>query len=164
MKTIERNIRSFTSSLNRPTRAKKSISELYREGWAAAGKGDTKVTEKILNSLKSSKVDDKYLELISAHLDANPAPEPVEEVVAPSAAELEAAAKAEAEAEAKKKREEEKKAAREAARNQERPAEPVEEESSNSLVYGILGLALICLLYTSPSPRDLSTSRMPSSA
>ena len=27
----------------------------------------------------------------------------------------------------------------------------------------IIGLA-ICLLYTSPSPRDLSTSRMPSSA
>ena len=27
-----------------------------------------------------------------------------------------------------------------------------------------LGLAFICLLYTSPSPRDLSTSRMPSSA
>ena len=35
---------------------------------------------------------------------------------------------------------------------------------------GMLGLAvagehkLLCLLYTSPSPRDLSTSRMPSSA
>ena len=27
-----------------------------------------------------------------------------------------------------------------------------------------LGLNKICLLYTSPSPRDLSTSRMPSSA
>ena len=26
------------------------------------------------------------------------------------------------------------------------------------------GLAITCLLYTSPSPRDLSTSRMPSSA
>ena len=26
------------------------------------------------------------------------------------------------------------------------------------------GVAFICLLYTSPSPRDLSTSRMPSSA
>ena len=26
------------------------------------------------------------------------------------------------------------------------------------------GLAGVCLLYTSPSPRDLSTSRMPSSA
>ena len=28
----------------------------------------------------------------------------------------------------------------------------------------IMGIARICLLYTSPSPRDLSTSRMPSSA
>ena len=28
----------------------------------------------------------------------------------------------------------------------------------------ILGISLSCLLYTSPSPRDLSTSRMPSSA
>ena len=27
-----------------------------------------------------------------------------------------------------------------------------------------LGRSWICLLYTSPSPRDLSTSRMPSSA
>ena len=29
---------------------------------------------------------------------------------------------------------------------------------------GILGMFDVCLLYTSPSPRDLSTSRMPSSA
>jgi len=29
---------------------------------------------------------------------------------------------------------------------------------------GHLSLSIICLLYTSPSPRDLSTSRMPSSA
>ena len=28
----------------------------------------------------------------------------------------------------------------------------------------VLIISLICLLYTSPSPRDLSTSRMPSSA
>ena len=28
----------------------------------------------------------------------------------------------------------------------------------------LIGEAQICLLYTSPSPRDLSTSRMPSSA
>ena len=33
----------------------------------------------------------------------------------------------------------------------------------NILFYG-LGMYLCCLLYTSPSPRDLSTSRMPSSA
>ena len=31
-------------------------------------------------------------------------------------------------------------------------------------VLNMLDLAQICLLYTSPSPRDLSTSRMPSSA
>ena len=30
--------------------------------------------------------------------------------------------------------------------------------------YFIYALIIICLLYTSPSPRDLSTSRMPSSA
>ena len=29
---------------------------------------------------------------------------------------------------------------------------------------GLYGLGIPCLLYTSPSPRDLSTSRMPSSA
>ena len=34
-----------------------------------------------------------------------------------------------------------------------------------ALVAGWAGsMALYCLLYTSPSPRDLSTSRMPSSA
>ncbi len=32
------------------------------------------------------------------------------------------------------------------------------------LVFGLLNMDRICLLYTSPSPRDLSTSRMPSSA
>ena len=34
----------------------------------------------------------------------------------------------------------------------------------NDLIFGDLGNDTICLLYTSPSPRDLSTSRMPSSA
>ena len=32
------------------------------------------------------------------------------------------------------------------------------------LLEGSVRLTWICLLYTSPSPRDLSTSRMPSSA
>ena len=31
-------------------------------------------------------------------------------------------------------------------------------------IWNVLALAGLCLLYTSPSPRDLSTSRMPSSA
>ena len=33
-----------------------------------------------------------------------------------------------------------------------------------ALAYGTKSLPKVCLLYTSPSPRDLSTSRMPSSA
>ena len=43
-------------------------------------------------------------------------------------------------------------------------------EGKNVIVKDILGAVkkfencYICLLYTSPSPRDLSTSRMPSSA
>ena len=33
-----------------------------------------------------------------------------------------------------------------------------------TMVYGILRLINFCLLYTSPSPRDMRRSRMPSSA
>ena len=39
------------------------------------------------------------------------------------------------------------------------------EFSSNKPLNGLnIGACMHCLLYTSPSPRDLSTSRMPSSA
>ena len=47
---------------------------------------------------------------------------------------------------------------------------PIDDNLSNLVVAQLLFLesedpkADICLLYTSPSPRDLSTSRMPSSA
>ena len=37
-------------------------------------------------------------------------------------------------------------------------------ENATSVAVGIKWNDYICLLYTSPSPRDLSTSRMPSSA
>ena len=40
---------------------------------------------------------------------------------------------------------------------------PVEDIPSNAIVTHIR-YSEVCLLYTSPSPRDLSTSRMPSSA
>ena len=36
--------------------------------------------------------------------------------------------------------------------------------SATAQIHKIVGEIYICLLYTSPSPRDLSTSRMPSSA
>ena len=37
-------------------------------------------------------------------------------------------------------------------------------KSCTALANAITGRPVSCLLYTSPSPRDLSTSRMPSSA
>ena len=37
-------------------------------------------------------------------------------------------------------------------------------ESADSIISGMSEQWFDCLLYTSPSPRDLSTSRMPSSA
>ena len=40
----------------------------------------------------------------------------------------------------------------------------LEDLSNNPPDLLIIRRTLICLLYTSPSPRDLSTSRMPSSA
>ena len=40
----------------------------------------------------------------------------------------------------------------------------VSESSSNLEIGSLLTHTNACLLYTSPSPRDLSTSRMPSSA
>ena len=43
--------------------------------------------------------------------------------------------------------------------------EPIRKEGINEAKWALLDYGdLICLLYTSPSPRDLSTSRMPSSA
>ena len=36
--------------------------------------------------------------------------------------------------------------------------------SLEKLIRNVDALSIVCLLYTSPSPRDLSTSRMPSSA
>ena len=42
--------------------------------------------------------------------------------------------------------------------------ESVDSDNSTALIHAIGGKYYTCLLYTSPSPRDLSTSRMPSSA
>ena len=41
---------------------------------------------------------------------------------------------------------------------------PIFEDRRARQVGDVLTLVITCLLYTSPSPRDLSTSRMPSSA
>ena len=45
-----------------------------------------------------------------------------------------------------------------------KPLHVIEDESSVYFTTISKGVVKVCLLYTSPSPRDLSTSRMPSSA
>ena len=47
---------------------------------------------------------------------------------------------------------------------QEETVEPIEESIKGLRRNFKAGNYLACLLYTSPSPRDLSTTRMPSSA
>ncbi|MDB0067799.1 hypothetical protein N9908_00665 [Akkermansiaceae bacterium] len=145
LKTIARNINSFISALNRPSRDKKNNSQLYREAWEAAGNGDTQSTQRLVVSLKSSKMDEEYLELIEAHLEANPAPEaPKEEEAAPVEAEPK---KEEADAKDKSRKKGSRNSETNAEDESQEAALPAEEEeSSNSLIYGILGLALIGIL------------------
>ena len=45
-----------------------------------------------------------------------------------------------------------------------KPSSHIKYGEANAVLTGDALQALACLLYTSPSPRDLSTSRMPSSA
>lgn len=79
LKSLERTIRSEIRSLGRDARDRVNLGELYRELWAHAGKGDTANLKRDLSKFKSSKIDPKYHTLISDHLAANPAPEPVKE-------------------------------------------------------------------------------------
>ena len=42
--------------------------------------------------------------------------------------------------------------------------DPLDPMDSAGMMQQLSSMGTVCLLYTSPSPRDLSTSRMPSSA
>ncbi len=90
-------------------------------------------------------MDEEYLELIEAHLEANPAPEaPKEEEAAPVEAEPK---KEEADAKDKSRKKGSRNSETNAEDESQEAALPAEEEeSSNSLIYGILGLALIGIL------------------
>lgn len=142
LKSLERNISSFSKTLDRPSRERKSNSQLFRDGWEIAGKGDIKGIEKILSNMKSAKMDDKYLQLIQARLEANPAPEPKEMEEKPEVTPTPKPAEEEPEEEEAEEEE-----------NEEEPIEEdlyddgvEEEESSGSIVSVILGLALIGIL------------------
>lgn len=79
LKSLERTIRSEIRTLGRDSRERVNLGELYRTLWALAEKGDGSALKRDLSKFKSSKTDPKYYNLITDHLAANPAPEPVEE-------------------------------------------------------------------------------------
>lgn len=130
-----------------------STSEIYRKGWAAASAGNVEDVKRAQANLRSRRIDDKYLQLISDQLAANPA---APKETGPTAEELRAAAAAEkaakdkAEAEAKKKAEEEAKAERrrKAQEAQEAAEEEPEEKSSSSIFPIIVAVALLGILIT----------------
>jgi len=133
LKNLERSISTAISSHSRPTRDKKNFSQLYRDAWAAASKGDVITTEKIVSSLRSGRAPDKYLELLEAQLEANPAPEPPKEETK--------------KAEPKPEPVKEKPKNTKPEKTESEGSSEVEEESSMmGLIYGILGLAIIGIL------------------
>jgi hypothetical protein len=132
LKNLERSISTAISSLSRPARDKKNFSQLYRDAWVAASKGDVKTTEKIVNNLRSGRVADKYMELLEAQLEANPAPEPPKEEPK--------------KAEPKPEPVKEKPKKTKSKKTESEGTTEVENESSMGLVYGILGLAIIGIL------------------
>ena len=128
-----------------------STGDYYRKGWDAASVGDVEETKRALSNLKSRRVDEKYLTLISEQLAANPAPE---KKTGPTAADLKAAADKKAAEEAEAKAAEEKKKAEEAEKEKlrkQREAEENEddepvEESSSSVLPIIIAIALLGVL------------------
>lgn len=137
LRTLERTIKSEITSLSRVREDRNNLAELYRETWAAAGKGDTNTVERALSKFRSKGIDPKYAELLRNHLAANPAPEPVVEE------------KPKPEPKPEPKVEEKPKPKKKPQRSEEIDlSEPEEEKGSSmmTIVYVLLGLALIGIL------------------
>jgi len=144
LKSVERAIASFTSGLDRQSRRDKNLSEAYREAWELAATGDVRGTERLISRLKSGRMDEKYLNLITAHLEANPAPEPIEkEEEEEEEASPEPAADAETDPEKPTKKP---KPRTEDDLSEDNFVEEEEESSLGSILYLTIGIALIGIL------------------
>ena len=154
LQTLARNIDAEINNIQRggiKTSNQTSTSAVYRNAWEAAGKGNTNEVKRLQSTLRSRKVDNKYLQLISEHLAANP---PKEEDPGPSLEEQRAAeavkakeAKAKADAE-RKAAEEEKRARRLKERAEQEGADDSDEkeESESSFLPILIAVILLTLL------------------
>lgn len=152
LQTLARNIDAEISNIQRGgtrTSNQTSTSAVYRNAWEAAGKGNTNEVKRLQSTLRSRKIDNKYLQLISEHLAANPAkeedpgPSLEEQRIAEAAEAKEAKAKADAE---RKAAEEEKRARRLREREEQEGADDTEEEEESSFLPILIAVVLLTLL------------------
>ena len=128
-----------------------STSAVYRNAWEAAGKGNTNEVKRLQSTLRSRKIDNKYLQLISEHLAANPAKEedPGPSLEEQRAAEAAKAKEAKAKADADRKAAEEEKRARrlrERAEQEGADDSDEKEESESSFLPILIAVILLTLL------------------
>ena len=154
LQTLARNIDTEITNIQRGgtrTSNQTSTSAVYRNAWEAAGKGNTNEVRRLQSTLRSRKIDNKYLQLISEHLAANPAKEedPGPSLEEQRAAEAAKAKEAKAKADADRKAAEEEKRARrlrERAEQQGADDSDEEEESESSFLPILIAVVLLTLL------------------
>ncbi|MCH1509994.1 MAG: hypothetical protein L7T84_12365 [Akkermansiaceae bacterium] len=154
LQTLARNIDTEITNIQRGgtrTSNQTSTSAVYRNAWEAAGKGNTNEVKRLQSTLRSRKIDNKYLQLISEHLAANPAKEedPGPSLEEQRAAEAAKAKEAKAKADADRKAAEEEKRARrlrERAEQQGADDSDEEEESESSFLPILIAVVLLTLL------------------
>ena len=154
LQTLARNIDTEITNIQRGgtrTSNQTSTSAVYRNAWEAAGKGNTNEVKRLQSTLRSRKVDNKYLQLITEHLAANPAKEkdPGPSLEEQRAAEAAKAKEAKAKADADRKAAEEEKRARrlrERAEQQGADDSDEEEESESSFLPILIAVVLLTLL------------------
>ena len=154
LQTLARNIDTEINNIQRRgtnTSNQSSTSAVYRNAWEAAGKGNTNEVKRLQSTLRSRKIDNKYLQLISEHLAANPAKEedPGPSLEEQRAAEAAKAKEAKAKADADRKAAEEEKRARrlrERAEQEGADDSDEKEESESSFLPILIAVILLTLL------------------
>ncbi len=147
LKKLLSHIQSTSKRLERPFRSSsRDVAEIYRQTWAYATAGDPERAKRGVTRLQSYKVDEKYINLLNAQIEANPEKEPEEEIeeepeeTAPEIKEVIIP-----EEKPKEEEEEIKKPT-----PQKKNIEEFEEEKSSfsPIIFALLGLALIGILIT----------------
>ncbi len=138
LRRLGSHITSTLRKLERGSKSRKNVGELYRQAWALASVGDEKKLKRALGKLKSAGADEKYFALLQTQLEENPAPKMVETKPEPK---IENPPKEQP----KKDKKDRKKKEKDQKPKKDRPAEP-EEEVEKSSVIPIIGIIAVLSL------------------